>query len=258
MLRPTRSLAVASIAAAVLLVSAASAQAQFKVDRTLVTLSSRTPSALLKLDNTSDHEIRFDIQVHGWSVAQDGTDQLTPTKDVTVVPAIATLKPGQSQNIRVGSTAAAGPMERAYRLMIEELPGPAGSAGANTVAMRTRFSIPVFVDPVKVEARIEVGPPTLVGDRMLEVAVTNTGTVHRFIDSIEFTVVDAKGGKVFSTKGPTFGYLLVGATRKLTSGSERSTLAQCKAGAKLMVTLTTRRDSVTHEYPFDPSTECGK
>ena len=254
----TRTLAVAPLAAALLLVPATAARAQFKVDRTLVTLSSTTPSALLKLSNTSDHEIRFDIQTQSWKVAEDGTDQLTATKEVTVVPALATLKPGQSQNIRVGTTAPAGPMERAYRLLIEELPGAPGTARGNTIAMRTRFSIPVFVDPVKIEARIEVGPPGHKDDRQLEVAVTNTGTVHRFIDAIEFTVVDAKGGKVFSTKGPQFGYLLVGATRKLTSGDEKTTEAQCRAGAKVVVALATRRDTVSHEYPYDAATACGK
>ncbi len=74
---------------------------------------------------------------------------LEPSADVTFFPKLVELAAGTSRNIRVGINAGvARDVEQSFRIFIEELPDQSAPA-ANTVAIRTKVGIPVFVRPTK-------------------------------------------------------------------------------------------------------------
>jgi P pilus assembly chaperone PapD len=170
-----------------------------------------------------------------------------------VVPALLTLKAGESRNVRVGTTVQAGTVEQAYRIFIEQLPGAPTAAAGASVSMRTRLNIPVFIDPAKPEARIEVLAPQLQQGGHLAVEAKSVGNTHVFVTDLEFIMTNAAGATVFATKGPAFGYILPGHTRVLTSGTEKPTGDQCRASNKLTVRLTAHESVVEHSYPIDPA-----
>ncbi len=74
---------------------------------------------------------------------------LEPSTDVTFFPKLVELAAGASRNIRVGINAGvARDVEQSFRIFIEELPDQSAPV-ANTVALRTKVGIPVFVRPTK-------------------------------------------------------------------------------------------------------------
>src|SRR5204862_3810113 len=107
-----------------------------------------TKNVVMTITNTSAKEIRFELKSFSWDQSPpDGTMKLTPTSDIVIFPLLVTMKAHAVQRVRIGTTAAQGPVEKAYRVMVEELPSGQAPAGAATVAVRTRVGLPVFIEP---------------------------------------------------------------------------------------------------------------
>jgi len=121
-----------------------------------------------------------------------------------------TVDPKSERIIRAGIRIPAVAKEKTYRLFIEEIPEPKKAAGT-TVAVTIRFGVPIFVKPVKEEAkgvieRVDLSTGTVT------IAVRNTGNVHLIINSINLTGKDQKGEKTFSRELSGW-YLLNGVSR---------------------------------------------
>ncbi|CAG9192138.1 Sigma-fimbriae chaperone protein [Paraburkholderia tropica] len=114
----------------------------------------------LTLRNPGDTPLYGQVRVFHWAQA-GGDDVLTPTADVIASPPLIEIAPHGDQLVRLvrvntsgASTAADGASapasadggERSYRLLIDELPAP-GTASADGVTIRLRYSVPVFVEP---------------------------------------------------------------------------------------------------------------
>src|SRR5262245_53119535 len=115
------------IAAAIAAIAvSASEVSSFSVDPLLIRLDAQTNNAVMTITNPTSHDISFEIKAFAWDQAPpDGAMQLTPTTDVVIFPPLAAVKAHSVQRIRVGTTLRPGPVEKAYRVMIEELPGGA-------------------------------------------------------------------------------------------------------------------------------------
>jgi len=128
----------------------AHAQTSFSVDPLLITLSGQANSAVLTITNPTAKEIRFEIKAFAWELTPpDGAMKLTPTQEVVIFPPLVSAKPKMTQRVRVGTTAAPGAVEKAYRILVEELPTGDVAPVANQVAVRTRIGIPVFIEPTR-------------------------------------------------------------------------------------------------------------
>ena len=135
--------------AALLLAPPAAHASNFTVTPTEVNLSSSATSGLVTLRNGSKTALRFEITLFKWSEDEKGKMTLEPSADVTFFPKLVELAAGASRNIRVGINAGvARDVEQSFRIFIEELPDQSAPA-ANTVAIRTKVGIPVFVRPTK-------------------------------------------------------------------------------------------------------------
>ena len=190
----------------------AGAQTTFSIDPLMIKLDAETRNAVMTITNTSAREIRFELKAFTWTQAPpDGAMTLTPTTDVAVFPPLVTLKPKMTQRVRVGTTLAPGAIEKAYRIMVEELPSGAAPVGANQVAVRTRIGVPVFLAPTKtaLSGRIEA---ITVAKRSVAIPLTNTGTAHAMIDSVVVRGMSAPDEVVFEDSLQGW-YLLAGQTR---------------------------------------------
>jgi fimbrial chaperone protein len=247
--------ALATLAGAVLFVGvgASPALAQFSVDKTRVLLTGRAQSSLVRITNDSNQPMRFDVKIFAWDHSEAGEELLTATTEAVAAPGAVTIGPKESQNVRVGSTAQVGARERTYRLIIEELPQPRSAASGASVAMRMRLSIPVFLEPAKGEAVLDLGVPAM-ANRMPSVIARNIGTVHLQVDSVKFRGVGANGQAAFTVEQGG-AYILPGKSLRITAPSA-VTAAQCRAAAKVFVDVVVHGDTVTHEAPV-ASSVCG-
>src|SRR5438874_7454258 len=118
---------------------------QLGVNPVQIKLDADTASEMLSLRNSGSSEVRYEIRAYAWIEPAEGEPQLTPTDDVVVFPPVLAIQGGETRNLRVGALVAAGPVERTYRLILEELPAAVKPDG---VQILNRFSIPVFVAAV--------------------------------------------------------------------------------------------------------------
>jgi fimbrial chaperone protein len=198
-------------------------QTTFSIDPLLVQLDADNRNAVMTVTNTSSRPLRFEIKAFAWDHTTAGVMQLTPSADVVVFPPLLTLAPKSTQRVRVGTTVAQGAVEKAYRLMIEELPNGATPASGTTVAVRTRIGVPVFLGPVK-SVRSGRMDPVTVAKGLVTVPLVNTGTIHAMVDEVSVRGMAAPDAPVFeeSLKG---WYVLAGKSRSWTHTIQP---AQCR------------------------------
>lgn len=104
------------------------------------------------LSNSGTQPLRAQIRVQRWSQAE-GVDKLEPANDLIASPPTVEVQPGQRQLIRiVRPQTQPAPVERAYRLIVDELPptnAPQGGASGAPAGLQflLRYSVPVFIAP---------------------------------------------------------------------------------------------------------------
>ena len=210
--------------------------ARFTINPTRLMLSARSTSALLTIQNDGPTPIRLQVTTHTWAQSPAGQMELGLTEDVVVFPTLLTLQAGERRKVRVAVMAAAGDVERTYRVFLEELPpvAPPGSQGV-AVQMLTRVGIPVFLQPAKVTNRAVLGPATFEGGG-LKFRVDNVGTTHFVPDAIHVQGLTATGETVVD-KSVDGWYILAGDQREYDlqlgsadCGRVRSILLQVRVG----------------------------
>ena len=95
------------------------------------------------------------VQQRAW-VQRDGRDEQDETRDLIISPAIFTFKPGETQVVRIALRGSPDPqVERAYRILVSELPPPHVAAAPEVFSFRIalRMDLPLFV------AAVEPGTP---------------------------------------------------------------------------------------------------
>jgi len=111
----------------------------------MVAMSANHHISSLRLRNGRDRAVSFEADIYAWS-QQDGEDVLTPTRDVLISPGVFEIPAGHEQVVRLGVVTPDGQQERAYRLVMRELPSP--TPRTNTLGFTLEMSLPVFVTPV--------------------------------------------------------------------------------------------------------------
>ncbi|MEK0081963.1 molecular chaperone [Benzoatithermus flavus] len=130
----------------------------------------------LTLENNASAPVTVQMQTFAWR-RTPATEDLEPTHDLIAVPPIVALEPNARQVVRVALRRPMQPdVERAYRLLISEVPGSDRTPGIG-VRFALRLSLPVFVTP----AGATPGPvwsarPGRDGGQVLTLA--NRGTAH--------------------------------------------------------------------------------
>ncbi len=204
-------LAAALLASALLAGAERVRAAEVQVGPVLVTLSPTTRSAVVAVRNQGKESVRFELQVKAWSQGATGEMDLSPTDEITAYPPVLTVPPGEERNLRVGAVAPFGAVERAYRLVVQELAPPETPEAVPQVRMLTRMLIPVFLASVKpVEKAVLSAPSVRAGQVTFRLA--NEGSVHVRPDAVKLVGLGAGGKTVFESDLPAW-YVLPGGVR---------------------------------------------
>lgn len=116
--------------------------ASLRVMPTLLTFTAPASAGTLTLRNDGPRAISVQMRPFSW-MQLDGSDELQATRDVVVSPPIATLEPGVDYVVRVVRVVKRKVVgEEAYRILVDELPGPGLSTG--NVSVLIRYSVPAF------------------------------------------------------------------------------------------------------------------
>ncbi len=204
--RPARRLApLLALAAA----GAASA-GELEIAPVLVELGPTARTALVTVRNAGAATARYQVKGFEWGQSPDGQMALSPAGELVLFPPLVELQPGESRNVRVGTSAAPGQRERSWRVFVEEMPR-AEEAGASRVQVLTRVGIPVFLEPQARASRGEVAFLARDG-RNVRFAVRNLGTVRLRPQEVRL-VLKAPDGKVAFEKVLDAWYVLAGGER---------------------------------------------
>ncbi|WP_322047715.1 molecular chaperone [Paraburkholderia sp. J67] len=185
--------------------------ATLQISPVMIDLPADANASGLTLRNSGSKPIYGQVRVYRWSQA-DGEDALTPTQDVVASPPLIQISAGAEQLVRlVRTTPAATNAEQSYRILIDELPEP-DATPSNGVAIRLRYSVPVFIDPGSGPTR----QPNLAwhvrhGEAGWTLEVANTGGRRAQIAAVE--IVDGAGNAIPVNKG-LLGYALAGSIRQ--------------------------------------------
>ncbi|HEX7785027.1 MAG TPA: fimbria/pilus periplasmic chaperone [Methylomirabilota bacterium] len=186
--------------------------ADFTVNPVQIFLSRQNPSAILTVQNTSTEPLRFQLNAFSWAQDQAGQMVLTPTSEVIFFPRLLSLVSGEQRIVRVGVSVPPGPVERTYRIFVEELPPVATqSAPAGQVRVLARMGIPIFLEPRTGRTELRLTPPTL-GPGQVVFELRNTGTKHAIPQEIRVRGLGPTGEAIW-TREPEGWYVLAGDRR---------------------------------------------
>jgi fimbrial chaperone protein len=199
-------------AAAALLASAAPAwAAEVQVSPVVVSLSPASRSALVSVRNAGPETARFELQGRSWSQSPSGEMILGPTSDIAIYPPVLTLAPGENRNVRIGAITPFGPVEKTYRVFLQEMAPPETPEGAAVVRVLSRIGLPVFLAPARPVERTLLVDLAARGGKFT-FRLVNEGTVHVRPTSVKLAALGAEGKVVFETELSAW-YVLPGGER---------------------------------------------
>jgi fimbrial chaperone protein len=199
----------AGLALAALLLPAGSRGQSLEVSPVVVDISGSTPSAVVTIRNLSAGAMRYQVKPFTWSDDRAGRTTLDPASDLAVFPGLFQLKPGEERKVRVGATVPPVASERVWRIMIEELPDAVQASG-HKVVIRTRFSVPVFLAPIRPEVRVDYALRR--EGRGLTLVASNRGNVRVKPATMDVALLDEKGAEAKRLEVAPW-YVLAGAER---------------------------------------------
>lgn len=237
----------------VAIVAAPSAHAaDFTVNPIQIFLGGQVQSAILTARNASGEPLRFQLNVFAWSQDPTGQMRLAPTTDIIFFPRLLTLAPGEQRIVRVGTAAPPGPVERTYRLFVEELPAVATEATPpGAVRVLARLGIPIFVQPTVGRPELRLGRLSLQAGRMI-FELRNAGTKHVVPHEVHVRGLDASGGPVWERALDGW-YVLAGESRIYHVALGRD---ECVRTRTVVVDVTAGEQVLTERLDV-PTQHCG-
>ena len=224
----------------------------FTVNPIRLELGANARSGVISISNEGAGRLGFQLQAMEWTQDAEGKDQYADTRDLIFFPKLMTLEPGDESLVRVGVRNAVVPVEKTYRLFIQELPGPTKETQPEGKSARLgvliRFGAPIFLAPLKPEDSAEITELEM-AKGTLSLKVRNTGNRHQIIEGIHLRGTDANGAEVFSLTLADR-YLLAGATK---SYSTSIAAGPCAKLAELTVDLKTDKLGLKRKLGVAPA-----
>ena len=198
--------------AALGLPSAQAIAGTFSLSPVRVDLGAQSTTGVVTLRNQEDQPVVVQAEVSLWQQSAAG-DELSPTRDVLVTPAVFTIPPNGAQVVRVALRREADPrVELSYRLILTEVPQQA-AAGFTGLNMALQMSLPVFVAAQAPTAPKLDWTAQRAADGKVAVVARNAGTEHARV--LELNVAP-QPGNVDWTMQQGVHYVLPGQTRRWT------------------------------------------
>ena len=217
-----------------------------------VWLTQETSKSLLTLRNEGPEDERYQVSIMTWDEDARAGMKLAPTEDIIVFPTILELKVGETRSLRVGAAVPFGPIEKTYRVFLEELPAPEKPQARSTVRVLTRVGIPIFLAPVQTLEDRKLS--TLSLDKgNASVDVQNTGNVHLRVDTVRLEGFAEGGARVFEKQAQGW-YVLAGGHKRYELEVPKDACGKIR---KLVVSVKTDKEQVLQEPLETPGGACG-
>lgn len=191
--------------------------ADFQIQPMTMDLSSSAKSGVFSVINNGSEKIDFQVSVKEWNQDEKGKDVLTDTTDIVFFPKVMSVEANSQRAVRVGLKASPSAKEKTYRLFIQEIPAPRKASDADVkknvkaaVTIAFRFSMPIFVKPVKPQEIYAFDSITM-SKGVVKSVIRNKGNVHVKLRSVKFSGKDADGKELYSKEVAGW-YILNGLT----------------------------------------------
>jgi fimbrial chaperone protein len=241
----------ALVAAWLILSIPALAAAEFSINPISLDLGAATRSGAIVVKNEGTTKLSFQLTAMEWTQDAAGNDQYAETSDLVFYPKIMTVEAGGEGLIRAGTRKAVVPVEKTYRLYIEELPGSSAPGGDEAkgvqIKMLIRFGAPIFVGPLMAQDSMQVEKPAISAGT-LGFSAHNTGNRRQVVQGIQLKGADARGQEVYAHTIADR-YLLAGTNKPYTVSIP---LEACQKLATLAVQVNTDRTSATNTLDVRP------
>ena len=214
-----------------------------------------TPDAsksLLTLRNEGPEDARYQLSVMAWDEDARTGMKLGPTEDILVFPTVLELKVGETRSLRVGSMVPFGPVEKTYRVFLEELPAPEKPQARSMVRVLTRVGIPIFLAPVRLLEDRKLSALSL-GAAGAALDVQNTGNVHLRVDTVLLEGFADGGARLFEKETQGW-YVLAGGHKRYEVAVPKDA---CTKVRKLVMSVKTDKEQVFQEPLDTPGGACG-
>jgi fimbrial chaperone protein len=218
---------------------------EWRVTPIRLDLGREAKSGVITVINEGTEKLHVQMKAFEWTQDAEGKDQYTETSDIIFFPKMIILEKNEQRIIRAGIKIPAVAREKTYRLFIEEIPEPRKAEGVN-VAIAIRFGVPIFVKPLKEEAKGEIEKIEL-SKGIFNTIVKNKGNLHFIINSINLKGRNITGKEIFS-KELSGWYLLSGASRVYTTQIPAEI---CKDITKLDMEVKTNRVNLDGKLNVD-------
>jgi fimbrial chaperone protein len=207
----------------------------FSISPLRAELSSQVQTGALTLKNQEDSPVVVQAEVLRWEQAA-GRDDLLPTRDVLVSPAVFTIPGNGSQLVRVALRRLADPQrELSYRLILTEVPQQA-SPEFTGLNVALRLSLPIFVAPTSTASPQLEWSATRTATGEIALAARNSGNSHARV--LNFKVSPATGSAAGIQQDVT-AYILPGQARTWTLDNKQNAATSSSDWHRLRVKGTT-------------------
>jgi len=156
-------------------------------------------TATIEVSNRGGAATSVQIRLFAWSQEGD-TDRLAPTSDLAVSPPIFDIKADEEQVLRLMLRRPADSLERAYRLILDEIP-PTG--GARQIVVALRISMPIMVvgtAPARPDLQWQAGRGQ---DGRIVLTARNAGQRHIRVNLLEAMLAQGRPPLVARSVGGT-------------------------------------------------------
>lgn len=220
----------------------------FSISPLRVELSSESQTGALTIRNQDDAPVVVQAQAMLWQ--QDaGQEQLTPSRDVLVSPAVFTIPGNGSQLVRVALRVPVDAQrELSYRVILTEVPQKA-SPDFTGLNVALRLSLPVFVAPVTAAKPQLEWSAARNADGAVTITAFNSGNAHDRI--LSFSAAPATGAAA-AISHDVAAYLLPGRSRTWTLDNKPNETASSTDWNRLRVKGTTEAGDFEVEIRLEP------
>lgn len=235
----------AVLVAAALLIPAGSRATSLEISPVLVDLSPAVPSATITVKNGGASPMRYQVSAFRWTEDRAGMPALQPSQEFSIFPPLFQLAAGASRKVRVGATIPPEAQERAWRIVVEELPDAVQAQGPKVV-LRTRFAIPTFLAPRQPETRGELA--LRLEGKALVLVIQNRGNVRLKQSAGTVELLDGAGKKIGDVEVPPW-YALAGAERAVELRVPGATCAGVRSVRASLMTVGGLKLAASADFP---------
>lgn len=172
---------------AAMLVAAPAMAGQFSVTPVRIFMTTKDRAVAVTITNEGDQPLVMQADLYTWKQKPDGQDDLVLTEDIFLSPPIIKLAPKARQVVRLARIKSGDAKEQlTYRMIVREVPEAKPAQPDLQLQIALAFSIPVFISPPTVKAKLDCSVERVAADTVRTVC-QNTGNAFTYPVDLQLT-----------------------------------------------------------------------